>query len=116
MYQIQLHNGRVVDIKQTDPEVIKRLAAKLELIPVTLANGNIEYMSKGSVANIGVKSKTTFKEAETKQLPPVDTHIAEMSSHAKSIYEPEEYAKSRNKIAEIRKQIKERKNNGDSDN
>lgn len=51
-YEIVTHDGKIYEINQDDPKIIAKLASKLELIPVTLANGKIEYFAKGNVARI----------------------------------------------------------------
>ena len=51
-YEILTHDGKSYEIQQTDPEIISKLSAKLELVPVTLKDGRIEYFSKGTVARI----------------------------------------------------------------
>lgn len=52
MYSIRTHDGRILSIKQDNPEIIKKLAKQLELVAVTLATGDIIYVSKGNVARI----------------------------------------------------------------
>jgi hypothetical protein len=57
-YIIKTHDGKELAIKQNDPEVIALLAKKLELIAVTLKNGKITYLSKGTVARLEVMEYT----------------------------------------------------------
>lgn len=54
-YEIVTHDGKTYEIQQDNPEVIGRLASKLELVPVTLSSGKIEYFAKGNVARIQSK-------------------------------------------------------------
>ena len=58
MYQVTTHDGRVYDLAQEDPNRIKELAKRLELIPVRLTNGDVEYLSKGTVARISRRRRT----------------------------------------------------------
>ena len=59
-YEIVTHDGKIYEINQDDPKIIAKLASKLELIPVTLANGKIEYFAKGNVARIQRTDKPIF--------------------------------------------------------
>jgi Mor family transcriptional regulator len=52
MYVIKTHDGAVLSIKQNDQDMIKKLAKKLELTAVTLVDGSVVYLSKGTVARI----------------------------------------------------------------
>ena len=52
MYEIVTHDGKVYQIANTDKDKIARLAQALELVPVTLTNGNVEYFAKGNVARL----------------------------------------------------------------
>jgi len=56
-YEIITHDGKTYAINQDDPKIIAKLASKLELVPVTLASGRIEYFAKGNVARIQQASK-----------------------------------------------------------
>ena len=56
-YEIITHDGKTYEISQDDPEVIRKLAKKLELVAVTLHNGKVEYFAKGNVARIQSKYK-----------------------------------------------------------
>ena len=56
-YEIITHDGKSYEIQQDNPEVVARLAGKLELVPVTLSSGKIEYFSKGTVARIQATHK-----------------------------------------------------------
>ena len=58
MYQITTHDGKVYTIAQKDQARIQQLAKRLDLVPVTLATGKIEYFSKGTVARL---SQTAHK-------------------------------------------------------
>lgn len=62
-YEIVTHDGQSYQIAQDDPERIGKLAGKLELIPVRMASGGVQYFSKGTVARLQqVKSPaTTYK-------------------------------------------------------
>nr|DAM37590.1 MAG TPA: hypothetical protein [Caudoviricetes sp.]DAP75760.1 MAG TPA: hypothetical protein [Caudoviricetes sp.] len=57
MWQITTHDGKTYTITQKDPNRIKELAKRLGLVPVTLANGKIEYFSKGTVARMSQVSQ-----------------------------------------------------------
>lgn len=57
MWQITTHDGKTYTITQKDPNRIKELAKRLGLVPVTIANGKIEYFSKGTVARISQVSQ-----------------------------------------------------------
>lgn len=54
-YEIVTHDGKTYEIQQDNPQVIGMLAKDLELIPVTLSGGEIEYFAKGNVARIQSK-------------------------------------------------------------
>lgn len=54
-YEIVTHDGKTYEIQQDNPQVIGMLAKNLELIPVTLSSGKIEYFAKGNVARIQSK-------------------------------------------------------------
>lgn len=54
-YEIVTHDGKTYEIQQDNPQVIGMLAKDLELIPVTLHDGKIEYFAKGNVARIQAK-------------------------------------------------------------
>lgn len=54
-YEIVTHDGKTYEIQQDNAEVVARLASKLELVPVTLSSGKIEYFAKGNVARIQSK-------------------------------------------------------------
>lgn len=54
-YEIVTHDGKTYEIQQDNPQVIGMLAKDLELIPVTLSSGKIEYFAKGNVARIHSK-------------------------------------------------------------
>lgn len=79
VYQIVTHDGHVYDIAQKDDAVIGKLANKLELVPVKLSDGEIEYFSKGTVARISSKHEraqvdqsTSLNAANATTQPPVD--------------------------------------------
>jgi hypothetical protein len=63
MYQITAHDGKIYSIAQTDSNRVKELAKRLDLVPVTLANGRIEYFSKGAVARISMTPKPRAESA-----------------------------------------------------
>lgn len=52
MYEITTHDGKTYAINQEDELRIAQLAKRLDLVPVTLASGRIEFFSKGTVARI----------------------------------------------------------------
>ena len=52
MYEITTHDGRTYQIAQQDEKRIAQLAKRLELVPVMLTNGKVEYFSKGTVARL----------------------------------------------------------------
>lgn len=54
-YEIVTHDGMTYEIQQDNPQVIGMLAKELELIPVTLKSGKVEYFAKGNVARIQSK-------------------------------------------------------------
>lgn len=54
-YEIVTHDGKTYEIQQDNPQVIGMLAKDLELIPVTLSSGKVEYFAKGNVARIQSK-------------------------------------------------------------
>ena len=54
-YEIVTHDGKTYEIQQDNPQVIGMLAKDLELIPVTLKSGKVEYFAKGNVARIQSK-------------------------------------------------------------
>ena len=58
-YEIITHDGKTYEISQDDPEVIRKLAKKLELVAVTLHDGKVEYFAKGNVARIQAKHKVS---------------------------------------------------------
>ena len=58
MYEIVTHDGKVYQIANTDKDKLARLAQTLELVPVILTNGTVEYFAKGNVARLQ-KSKVT---------------------------------------------------------
>lgn len=67
-YEIVTHDGKIYEIQQDSADIIARLASKLELIPVTLNGGKIEYFSKGTVARIQTNTKpATVKPERTLQ-------------------------------------------------
>lgn len=63
MWQITTHDGKTYTITQKGPNRIKELAKRLGLVPVTLANGRIEYFSKGTVARMSQVSQQTQERA-----------------------------------------------------
>lgn len=58
-YEIVTHDGMTYEIQQDNPQVIGMLAKELELIPVTLKSGKVEYFAKGNVARIQSKYKAS---------------------------------------------------------
>lgn len=70
-YEIVTHDGKTYEIQQDNPEIVARLAGKLDLIPVTLSSGKIEYFSKGTVARIQSSSKQS-KAPRIEAKPPMD--------------------------------------------
>ena len=58
-YEIVTHDGMTYEIQQDNPQVIGMLAKELELIPVTLKSGKVEYFAKGNVARIQSKHKAS---------------------------------------------------------
>lgn len=58
-YEIVTHDGKTYEIQQDNPQVIGMLAKDLELIPVTLKSGKVEYFAKGNVARIQLKHKAS---------------------------------------------------------
>ena len=58
-YEIVTHDGMTYEIQQDNPQVIGMLAKELELIPVTLKSGKVEYFAKGNVARIQAKHKVS---------------------------------------------------------
>ena len=69
-YEIVTHDGKIYEINQDDPKIIAKLANRLELVPVSLTNGKIEYFAKGNVARIQHTNKTIDN---TRRLPSGDT-------------------------------------------
>ena len=63
-YEIVTHDGKTYEIQQDNADVIARLASKLELIPVTLNSGKVEYFSKGTVARIQTNTKSATVQPE----------------------------------------------------
>ena len=55
-YELVTHDGKSFVIAQDDPAIIAKLASKLELVPVRLANGHVEYFSKGNIARLQKRS------------------------------------------------------------
>lgn len=66
-YEIITHDGKTYEISQDDPEVIRKLAKKLELVAVTLHDGKVEYFAKGNVARIQAKHKVSNSKQITAQ-------------------------------------------------
>lgn len=58
-FEIVTHDGNTYEIQQDDPQVIGMLAKDLELIPVTLHDGKVEYFAKGNVARIQSSHKAS---------------------------------------------------------
>jgi len=52
---IKYHDGTETAIRQQDEDRIKQLASRLELVPVTLLDGNIIYIKPSSVAKMEKK-------------------------------------------------------------
>ena len=67
MYEITTHDGRTYQIAQQDEKRIAQLAKRLELVPVTLTNGKVEYFSKGTVARLS--KRAVRREATAPALP-----------------------------------------------
>jgi hypothetical protein len=72
MYIIKTHDGQSLSLKQEDPEVIKKLAKELELIAVTLTNGTITFLSKGTVARLETSAQQQYKTPESRQIDAPD--------------------------------------------
>lgn len=49
---IRTHDGKELSIKQNDENRIKELAKRLELVPVTLLNGTIQYIKPSNVSRL----------------------------------------------------------------
>lgn len=90
MWQIATHDGKTYLIKQKDPNRIKELAKRLGLVPVTLANGRIEYFSKGTVARMSQVSQQTQERA-----------IAAEAQHDRARADDEGFQKFQKKKAEL---------------
>lgn len=60
-YELVTHDGKSFVIAQDDPTMIAKLASKLELVPVRMANGQVEYFSKGNIARLQRSSTVTVK-------------------------------------------------------
>lgn len=62
MYEITTHDGKTYAIAQSDQKRIEQLVKRLDLVPVALTNGKVEYFSKGTVARLSqraVRQETT---------------------------------------------------------
>ena len=65
-YEIVTHDGTAYEIRQDNPDIIAKLANKLELVAVTLASGKIGYFAKGNVARIQSSHKPIDKSYRVK--------------------------------------------------
>ena len=72
MYEIVTHDGKVYQIANTDKDKLARLAQALDLVPVKLTNGTIEYFSKGNVARL--------QKSKAPAVVPTDTLIAQTTA------------------------------------
>ena len=71
MYEIVTHDGKVYQIANTDKDKLARLAQALELVPVTLTNGTVEYFAKGNVARLQKSRATTAVPSNTLIAPTI---------------------------------------------
>ena len=71
MYEIVTHDGKVYKIANTDKDKLARLAQALELVPVTLTNGTVEYFAKGNVARLQKSRATTATPTDTLIAPTI---------------------------------------------
>lgn len=71
MYEIVTHDGKVYQIANTDKDKLARLAQALELVPVTLTNGTVEYFAKGNVARLQKSRATTTVPTDTLITPTI---------------------------------------------
>ena len=71
MYEIVTHDGKVYQIANTDKDKLARLAQALELIPVTLTNGTVEYFAKGNVARLQQSRVTTTGSTDIQIAPTI---------------------------------------------
>ena len=72
-YEIVTHDGKTYEIQQDNPQVIGMLAKDLELIPVTLSSGKVEYFAKGNVARIQSKHAPS-KAPRIESTADIDNH------------------------------------------
>lgn len=71
MYEIVTHDGKVYQIANTDKEKLARLAQSLELVPVTLTSGTVEYFAKGNVARLQKSRVITTVPTDTLIAPTI---------------------------------------------
>ena len=77
MYEIVTHDGKVYQLSNTDKEKLARLAQTLELVPVTLTNGNVEYFAKGNVARLQKSKAPAVIPTDTLIAPIIDNNREE---------------------------------------
>ena len=84
MYEIVTHDGKVYQIANTDKDKLARLAKALELVPVTLTNGTVEYFAKGNVARLQKSRVTTAVPTDTLIAPTIANNREEPGEGYKS--------------------------------
>jgi len=64
---IKTHDGKELTIRQNDETIIKELAKRLELVPVTMEDGTIKYIKPSSVSRLEYIPRTDLS-VETEKL------------------------------------------------